>query len=255
MKSFTSKVNYFTDLRTNQEKADKFNLSYMPQNEKEAYAIQSAVIKKLGYKILGWKLGGTNFNTQRIFNCDSGYLGPVFSVSNEVPTRLEIEAPVGEAELTFRISNEIRHLNLKRIQENPYSYFDVVYPSLELPYSKIKNFHDVGMLPLVADLCGTGHLALGKPKKISAFDYKIAFEVKINQGEIELTKGNSNNIVGGFKTALSDFLKLALEYSLQVEPGQYVATGGITDCISLPKYQKIDLDFTEFESMTFQYPS
>ncbi len=253
-KSFENKVNYFTKLRTNKHSAANFNMEFMPVNLAEAYAIQKAVIEALGKKVLGWKLGGTNLKTQTNFNCSSGYLGPIFSVSNQAPAYLDNSNPRGEAELTFRISDEISLLDLKGIEADPLMYFDAVYASLELPYSQIDNFHEVGMLPLIADLCGTGHLAIGEAKNINLLNDKNAVNIQIEQGETELAIGTSDNLIGGYRTALIDFLKLVLEYSIDIEAGQLVATGGITDCIYLPTNQNVEVNFNELGRFGVFYP-
>jgi len=242
-KSFISKVNYFIRLRTNSQPADNFNMAYMPANLAEAYAIQAAVIAELGLKVLGWKLGGTNPKTQTNFECSSGYLGPIFSVSDDEPAFIDNSALRGEAELTFRINNKISDLSLEQIEIDPLFYFDAVYPSLELPYSQINNFHEVGMLPLVADLCGTGHLAIGDSHTLNILKNVKAFNVKIKQEEAELASGGSDNLIGGYQTALYDFLKLILTYDIAVEAGQLVATGGITDCIYLAVNENVEIDF------------
>lgn len=241
--SFISKVNYFIGLRVNNQPAENFSMAYMPDNLDQAYAIQEAVITELGLKVLGWKLGGTNPKTQTNFNCKSGYLGPIFSISEDSPAFIDKLAPRGEAELTFRINDKITALNSKQIETDPLYYFDAVYPSLELPYSKINNFHEVGMLPLVADLCGTGHLAIGDSHNLNILKSSDFFKVEIKQDEVRLATGNSDNLVGGYQTALIDFLKLVLTYNIKIESGQLVATGGITECIYLPLNESIDVHF------------
>jgi ethanolamine utilization protein EutQ (cupin superfamily) len=42
---------------------------------------------------------------------------------------------------------------------------------------------------------------------------------------------------------LSDFLKVAIKYELELTSGQFVATGGATDCIFIPKGRKINIVF------------
>jgi len=250
--STVDKANYFTELRRTESAAGAFNIHYMPEDIHEAYTIQKLVIEQLQNKVLGWKLGGTNPKTQAIFKCDSGYLGPIFSIGETTPTYFDNEKLRGEAELTFRISKEIYNLNMNNILDSPLIYFDAVYPSIEFPHSQINNFHEVGMLPLIADLCGTGHLVVGQSIDIMEMPDKPV-DAKVKLATSELARGNSANLVGSYQTALSDFLKLVLEYSLRIAPGQLVASGGITDCIFLPKHEKIDVEFSGFEAFTYQY--
>lgn len=252
--SFINKVNYFTRLRTNVFPAENFDMAYMPDNLSQAYAIQQSVSETLGLKVLGWKLGGTNSKTQTNFNCNGGYLGPIFSLSEDKPAFIDNAAPRGEGELTFRINDKIGHLNLKQIEDDPLFYFDVVYPSLELPHSQINNFHEVGMLPLIADLCGTGHLAVGDSHSLSILKEVNTFNVKIKHQDVELALGSSDYLIGGYQTALSDFLKLVLTYNIHVETGQLVATGGITECIYLPVNETVSVDFGPLGLFDVFYP-
>ncbi|MFT4926351.1 MAG: 2-keto-4-pentenoate hydratase [Phenylobacterium sp.] len=256
--SFTNKVDYFAGLRLNAGPGANFDRAYLPDSEQQAYAIQKSVMDILGKKVLGWKLGGTNPKTQTNFNCKSGYLGPIFSVSDDIPAYLDAQAPRGEAELTFRINDKIDALDSQRIEADPLYYFDAVYPSLEMPWSRIDDFKAVGMLPLVADLCGTGHLAIGQGCSLEQFTEQLnkqgKIAVQIKQQQNSLAQGCSDNLIGGYQTALTDFLKLVLAYHIVVEPGQLVATGGITDCISLPLNQAVDISFTGLGSLTVCYP-
>ncbi len=248
--SFINKVEYFICLRAENKPAGNFDTAFMPDNLEQAYAIQEAVIAEIGLKVIGWKLGGTNPKTQTNFNCKSGYLGPIFSISGGKPAFIDKLAPRGEAELTFRINDNVRSLNLKQIEADPLYYFDAVYPSLELPYSKIDNFHEVGLLPLVGDLCGTGHLAIGDGHNLDILKDIKTFNVIMKQQELELANGSSHNLVGGYQTALLDFLKLVLTYNIKIEAGQLVATGGITECIYLPLNESVDVYFDSLGKFT-----
>ena len=246
------KVNYFHNLRTGNYTEQPFNLSFMPENEVQAYNIQKEVIKKLGFPVVGWKLGGTNSKTQQNFNCNSAYLGPVFSVNNTKPCFLDYDNIRGEAELTFRLGLRIESLSIDEIKKDPLQFFDMVYPSLELPFSSITNFKEVGMLPLIADLCGTGHLSLGAPSNLSSLD-EVASSIKICSDKCVLAKGMKKNLIGGYKTVLADFLKLVLMHNLDVKAGQYVATGGLTDCIVIGSNTLVDIDFEGLEIFSVIY--
>jgi len=251
--SIENKIDYFFNLRTNNSFSSNFDRKFMPKNEEEAYAIQKKVTDKLGKKVLGWKLGGTNIKTQTNFNCTSAYFGPIFSISEQTPAFFDYDAPRGEAELSFRLNDNISNLNLNDINHNPFMYFDMVLPSLELPFSKINNFSEVGMFPLIADLCGTGHLVLGKG---SNFDLSIAqshIKISIQDKGKELASGSSKNIIGGVRTVLSDFLKLAIKYELELISGQFVATGGATDCIFIPRERDINIVFEKIGSLSVFY--
>jgi len=251
--NFDQKVNYFYSLRTSNFTEQPLDLDFMPNDEEQAYKIQKEVVKKLGFPVIGWKLGGTNSKTQQNFNCKSAYLGPIFSV-NETKPMFPININLrGEAELTFRMNERISYLSLVEINVDPLQFFDFVYPSLELPLSKINNFKDVGMLPLISDLCGTGHLSVGEPKPLSSLKTNPT-SVKISKGEETLAVGNRENLVGGYEMALSDFLKLVIKYDINVKVGQFVATGGITDCVGLSTKTEIDINFGPLGQFSVFYP-
>jgi 2-keto-4-pentenoate hydratase len=242
--NFDQKVNYFYSLRTSDFTEQPLDLDFMPNDEEQAYKIQKEVVKKLGFPVVGWKLGGTNSKTQQNFNCKSAYLGPIFSV-NQTKPMFPININLrGEAELTFRINERISYLSLVEINVDPLQFFDFLYPSLELPLSKINNFKDVGVLPLIADSCGTGHLSLGEPLPLKALSASGSQVSITSKGNI-LAIGHTKNLIGGYKAALSDFLKLVLTYDFEVRAGQFVATGGVTDCISITPSTLINIKFED----------
>ncbi len=102
-------------------------------------------------------------------------------------------------------------------------------------------------------MCGTDHLAIGDSHSLNILNDVSTFKVKMKQQEVELAPGSSDNLIGGYQTVLSDFLKLVLTYEINVEAGQLVATGGITDCIYLPVNQIIEIDFSELGRFTWIY--
>jgi len=252
--SFGEKVEYFSGLRLNIGPEGGFDREFMPDDESQAYAIQNEVVQELGFKVLAWKLGGTNPKTQANFDCTSAYLGPIFSLGDEKPAFFDSAAPRGEAELTFRLSDKIRSLDSNGIKGDPMAYFDAVYPSLEMPYSRINDFHEVGMLPLVADLCGTGHLVVGDAKHLALLQEHENIPVRIGPQEQPLACGSSLELVGGYQAALVDFLKLVLKYDIQIEAGQLVASGGVTPCVYLPVNNGVEIDFSSLGCLSVCYP-
>ena len=49
----------------------------IPDSIQDAYRIQSEIIKALP-KLGGWKIGGSSYETQKIFNTNEIYFGPIF---------------------------------------------------------------------------------------------------------------------------------------------------------------------------------
>lgn len=248
--TFGQKVQYFLALRT-AATGQRFDTLFMPENISEAYKIQKAVTAELGCEVVGWKLGGTNQATRDLFQCNVAYLGPLLTISPSSPAFSSSTEVRGEVEISFRLSSAVSAISLQGVSTNPLQYFDRAYLSVELPFTRITNLEEVGLLPLIADLCGTGHLVLGPaeivyaPARLNNRDIAIGAEGKC------LATGNTNNLVTSYARTLADFLTIALENQISLRSGQIVATGGLTDCILLPNESVVRVSISGFDDFSF----
>lgn len=141
-------------------------LYHRPDSINEAYRIQRVNRNKLG-DILAWKLGGSTLTTRQIFNTDSIYFGPIFANNVTFSDNKLKSLPIynllryGEAEIAFRLSNQINLLDEPSLMRDPNLLVDAIYPAVELPCAPFP-LPDAGLEVLIADMCASGHLILGQ---------------------------------------------------------------------------------------------
>ncbi|MZI95803.1 hypothetical protein F9817_21700 [Vibrio sp. CAIM 722] len=244
---YKSKVSYFYNQRFINNDKLRLESAFVPDSIVQAYDIQKEIINSIKEPVLAWKLGGTNKKTQEMFGCSKCYIGPVYFLSIGDNLSVDGKYARAELELSFRISANINELNVKDANTNPLSFFDMVFPSAEFPLSNIENMTESGMRALIADLCGTGFLALGKGIEISHLESFCDKEINASIMDEDncLAVGNLSNLLGGYRKVLSDFLLSCLEYDLPLASGQYCSTGGLSPCVylSVDKILAVKFDF------------
>jgi 2-keto-4-pentenoate hydratase len=250
------KTNWFANRRTNTALIESANARFVPDSLVEAYSVQERVVGKLGWHVGGWKLGGTNHGTREKFECKNAYYGPIEEekiVYSESRNSFEWHLPGsfrGEAEISFRLSSKVDQLRELSSLEDVFAYVDALAPSLECPYCTIDDVQSLGLAALIADLCGSGYLVLGKVIPVSQVILGRHQVVEIEQLEKKSGVGNTLNIIGSPLQALYEFLNLAFEHKLELREGQWVATGGCTPCIEFIPNSLVTVKFECMESFT-----
>ena len=248
------KSNWFANRRLDKTSRERIQTMVVPDSLKEAYCVQQRVLEKLGWHVGGWKLGGTNQGTRNKFDCNSAYYGPIEEgkiIFGETENSFEWELPSslrGEAEISFRLSPKIDQLRELDSLEDVFGYVDALAPSLECPYCTIVDVESLGLGALIADLCGSGYLILGKIVPINPAALMCNQIIEISQLQNSAEIGSTVNIIGFPIQALFEFLNLAFEHQLDLRAGQWIATGGCTSCVELIPNSPVILKFENIES-------
>lgn len=225
----------------------------------EAYSIQKEVVCGLGWEIGAWKLGGTNLNTRKLFNCDELFYGPVNKTNiyqckyGNAITFVSDRALMGEIEIAFRFSGpELPVQQLERSEEI-FLYCDAFSISIELP--QLGSFqHEYSNLEyLVADLCGSGYLLLAPPVDLDQYVFLDDTQFSIIDKDRELAVGSVHTLLEKPLSVLWKFLNLAIKQNLKIEAGQWIATGGCSDCVMLPDNKMLSVKIGTDLAFEFQY--
>jgi 2-keto-4-pentenoate hydratase len=202
----------------------------------------------------GWKIGGSSYETQKIFSTQEIYFGPILSMNihdlHNQEKAVYFKKNMMEAELAFRLSDNIN----SQVITDPYMLVDRIAPSLELPYSSINNIPKHGLPCLIADCCASGGLILGKSFPINEKTKNLSetIEVKIHQNKKLVSSGSVKNMFKRPIDVIHDFINKARENNFTITPGQWVASGGMTSCKPINTDERVDVNFINLDCMNFK---
>ena len=223
-----------------------FAASELPSSPAAAYGVAAATLGLLGSEPAGWKLGGTTPATRRTFATDEVYFGAL--LADEIwDSTLAADPPVppvlrGEAEIALRLSADIRYDESEAALESPATeLFDAWAPAIEAPYSCVREIEELGLRALLMDRCAAGALYLGEPRS-NVEDPAMEQEIEIIVDGVAVAEGTARaSLLMTPQEAARRFLSVAAEHGVSVRRGQWIATGGITPCVMLPRGKPIQL--------------
>jgi len=252
--SFSAKVDWYTSRRAIKAKSINHKPEYLPSSITEAYEIQREVINRLSKKVGGWKIGGSNWTTQKLFDCKEIYFGPIFNEnisSATVPVGLSSLGELkGEVEVIFRLSDAVESIDSIEcctIEQ----LVDGVAAGIEFPYSVFSDIPDAGLKLLIADLCGSGGLSYGDFVHINKINWDESQILLVKEGQMEFIGGSSQELIASPIQIVKDFICLAKRYGIKLEKGQLIATGGCSPCVYIKRGYEFSVDFGSFGSFEF----
>ena len=194
---------------------------------KQAYKIQNDIIKSADVGVVGWKLGGVNFKTRDLFSVDELYWGPIFDtcILNN-PSELMLYC--GEVEVALKFNSNIENLQHNISPDDLNEYIQSAALSVEYPYSIFPNVVELGVSALISDCCGSGQCLLGKEILFSQF-YGAA-NIKVSIDTVEVETCSTDILIDGLYQTVCDFINKSLEFGLELKSGQWVFTGGLSEC-------------------------
>ena len=130
--------------------------SAWPQSEADSYAIQEAVLRRLGERVGGWKVG---FSPEGGIFCAPIYASAVYQSPAQLPARgfhlIGIECEIG-----FRVNHALSQ------RDRHYSRDEVLaavslHPTIEVVDSRYQDFRSLDRLQVLADNFSNGALVYG----------------------------------------------------------------------------------------------
>jgi len=208
---------------------------------KQAYKIQNDIIKSADVGVVGWKLGGVNFKTRDLFSVDELYWGPIFDtcILNN-PSELMLYC--GEVEVALKFNSNIENLQHNISPDDLNEYIQSAALSIEYPHSIFPNVVALGVSALISDCCGSGQCLLGKEIPFSQFSGAVNIKVNIDTVEVETCA--TDILIDGLYQTVCDFINRSLGLGFELKGGQWVFTGGLSECrVYKPgSFLKIDCD-------------
>lgn len=220
-----------TYFRTDLRPSERFNLSPSdaPSDLEQAYTKMQRLVAQAPSQWVGWKLGGSNHATQKAFGVEVPYFGPlheseIFHTPHFAPLIPLCEIK-GEVEIALRISADMRT-------------YDAWTIALEMPASALLNLPGAGVAALIADRCGAGALLLGPIQTTELPDFS-GIPFRLLKNDLCLSQAGIDALTGTPQQILQQFLDIATEHGFNPQPGDWVATGGITSCCDFSEGDRI----------------
>ena len=227
-----------------------------PKDMAEAFAIQSAVRSRIGWKLAGWKIGCTSQRAQIALKADGPFPGPVyaeklFASGAHVQTAAS-NSRTTEAEIAFTLARDLPKREQAWSVAQVLAAVATVHPSIEIVNPRLpKGFNDV-VEWYVAD-GGLSHaLVLGPGvKPLAQGDYaRITNRVLIN-GQMKST-GIGANALGGPELALAWLANDLIKKDLFLRAGDVVTTGVITDVFDTKIGDFVEAIYDQIGTVTVQ---
>lgn len=198
----------------------------VPANMEAAYA---SALWNLDWQAAAWKLGATSENSRKELGLTKPIFGPLapWEVA-QGPCRLEISANLvvcAEAELLLRIGQ-----TEYQVAETA-NLFDAWAWGLELPSSSISNLSELPPTALVLDRCAAFFLVVGRQYSMREAWNGDLLTITINGHEA--VTGSLNNLAWAPEECARKFMEEAHSQGVILEPGQWIACGGLTPCVWL----------------------
>jgi 2-keto-4-pentenoate hydratase len=227
--------------------ADRLPAELRPRTAAEAYAIQSAVVARLGEAIAGWKVAampGFGFCKAILMR------SRVFADGAAVPARLMPMLGI-EAEIAFRIDKAL----LPR--EAPYTRDEVAaavtaFPAIEVIDTRFRDYDAIPPIERAADFMSNGGFVAGPDRADwRKFDLPRLEAAVIVNGAVAIRK------VGGHAAgdALIPAIDLAndLRAAGGLPAGMVVTTGTFTGITLVKPGDRVEVAFTGFGSVSVRF--
>jgi len=246
-RSFEEKVDFYNHLYLGKN-TQIVAKDFYPNNLEEAYKIQAYILKESGKDFQHFKLGGTNIKTQKKFNVSRSYFGLIqaheslqVTESGQVIHLGDAETLSAELEIIFKLSKDITPRDDVTI-DNLDQFISHYSVGLEFPTNFITNLTEVGVNGLVAENCAAGFLVYGDFYDFISNDFDQAQDFSFRVGANNITEGSTENLIGGAKGAMLDFVLLMQEMGLEISESSLISTGGMTNCVPIERKSVISVE-------------
>ena len=208
-----------------------------PATLADAYTVQARLIQLSQDEVVGWKVGATSVEVQKLFRVSEPVYGPIFSGTASAlnvltsPARFNharFQHRLLESEFAFRFGAPLPSRSRRYTRAEIMDAVDAVIPAIEIISPRFTHFTVDRIPQLVADCTANGGAVLGTPCTSWRGLDLAAHEVSLSSGGSVLQAGSGALVLGHPLTVLDWFVNALTARGLSIAAGQFVMTGTMT---------------------------
>jgi 2-keto-4-pentenoate hydratase len=231
-----------------------------PADRSDAYAIQAAVAKLSGQRIVGWKIAATSRVGQAHIGVDGPLAGSLLSdrvlgrpVDGAGHALVSLDGNlmrVAEAEFAFRLGRSLPARTLVYGVQEVLDAVDSLHPTIEVPDSRYEHFARVGALQLIADSACACWLIVGEASHVDWHDLDLgAHTVETFLNGTPAATGIGANVLRDPRLALTWLANELRTYGQGLQAGDLVTTGTCITPVALAPGDFFRADFGALGSL------
>ena len=205
--------------------AADFDVDLLPAETEEAYA--EALGALAGGNIAAWKIGGANAWSQKVFGNAELFFGPLMAdevaFDSESYSLAGLVSPLAEPEIMLELG------------EWPMDEVGPVFTRMalgvEIPASVLPAEAKTRLTGQILDRAGAGGLWIGAPRPFDGRSLAENFSISFRCDDQPERIGHAGNVFGGPVGSALLFLGQVLRRGVTLQPGQWIATGGLVPAI------------------------
>jgi 2-keto-4-pentenoate hydratase len=212
--------------------------AHRPGSLADGYRMQQVAAERWGDEVVGWKVGATSQEVQKLFAIGEPVYGPVFKESVfRSPARLKAIAfqhLMLESEFAFTFRESLPARTAPYSRADVLAAVDAVCPAIEIISPRFKRLTIDHIPQLVADFCGNGAAVVGTPCRDWRFLDLVSHAVGLSIDGVLRQQGSGAVVLGDPVNVLEWLVNALRVRGLAILPGQFVMTGTMTG-IHTPK--------------------
>jgi 2-keto-4-pentenoate hydratase len=211
---------------------DRLNRDHRPKDLQQAYKIQRAATDLWKDEVVGWKVGATALEIQRLFGIDHCLCGPVFGHTVFTgPARLEaahFHHLMLESEFAFRFAKSLPPREEIYTRSEILKAIDALLPAFEIVSPRFPRLTVDDIPQLVADFCANGGAVVGSPRRDWINRDLSLHKVRLFIDGSLVQSGTGASVLGDPLNALEWLVNELRANNRGIEPGQLVFAGTVT---------------------------
>jgi 2-keto-4-pentenoate hydratase len=218
-----------------------------PKDLDDAYRLQRHLATLWDDRRIGWKVGATSDEVQRLFRISHPLYGPCFARNLfHSPARLrsaDFQHRILESEFAFRFARDLAPRPERYQRDEILEAVDAMIPALEIVSPRFNRLPIDDIPLLVADFCANGGIVLGTPcedwrkRDLRSHPVSLSIDGALRQA------GTGAEVLGDPLNVLDWTVNALSEAGLGIAQGHLVLTGSMTGVHAPAPGQRAVADF------------